>query len=523
MYKWFLAKRYLHTKLIAVFAIVSVTLCVAMVLVVISIMDGFLDMVKERSRGLLSDIVIDNKRVQGFSYYEGFQKTVREELPDIVRTTTPVIYNYGILRVPASKYTKAARVLGIRLEEYCAVNTFCEGLHYNRYYPGTTHLGKQQQPMAGWDPDGNSVLPALFVEANKKWKESESDAEEIARYDALPFTFMGGERVFATGRDSAGYQGPEKHGIIIGTDVIYDRQPDGTYFRVYPKGEDMTLAVLPLTLSGTPLEGRAASFLSLPARYADDSRTGVYEIDSFCAYVDFDWLQYNLAMDAQTREDGSVIPPRCSQILVALQPDTDLNEGRRRIEETWNRFRDALPLDPLSFEARLLAWVDVETWEERQRPFIAAVEKEKILMTILFWIISGVAMVLVGCIFYMIVEKKTRDIGILKSLGASSWGVATIFIVYATAIGVIGAAGGTAIGVTFVHYINEIQDWLASLDPNLRVWSPDVYSFDHIPNVVKTDIIMWVAIVAIISSVLGAMIPAIIAGRVWPVKTLRYE
>ena len=61
--------------------------------------------------------------------------------------------------------------------------------------------------------------------------------------------------------------------------------------------------------------------------------------------------------------------------------------------------------------------VTIETWEERQVQFIAAVEKEKVLVTVLFMIISLVAVVLIGVIFHMIVMQKTRDIGIVKSLG----------------------------------------------------------------------------------------------------------
>ena len=156
-------------------------------------------------------------------------------------------------------------------------------------------------------------------------------------------------------------------------------------------------------------------------------------------------------------------------------------------------------------------------------PFIAAVEKEKVLETLLFSLISMVAIVLLGCIFYMIVEKKTRDIGVLKSLGASRRGVAGLFIIYAGAIGLVGSILGVWIGSLFVWYINDIQEFLAGLNPQLRMWSPDVYSFDEIPNIVKRADAIWVASVAIVSSMIGSLIPAWIASRVWPVKALRYE
>jgi lipoprotein-releasing system permease protein len=171
----------------------------------------------------------------------------------------------------------------------------------------------------------------------------------------------------------------------------------------------------------------------------------------------------------------------------------------------------------------LLAKVKIETWEQRQVQFIAAVEKEKVLVTILFALISLVAVVLIGCIFYMIVEKKTKDIGIVKSVGATSRGVAGIFIGYGAAVGVVGAFLGTVSAIIFVRYINEIQGLLAKLNPKLRVWSPEVYTFDRIPNVVKFQEAGVIVLIAIIAAMLGALLPAVLAARIWPVDALRYE
>jgi lipoprotein-releasing system permease protein len=167
--------------------------------------------------------------------------------------------------------------------------------------------------------------------------------------------------------------------------------------------------------------------------------------------------------------------------------------------------------------------VRVETWEVRQRKFIAAVEKEKVLVLILFGVISVVAVFLILCIFYMIVVEKTRDIGILKSLGAGAYGVAAVFIIYGAAIGIVGATAGLAVGTVFVHRINEIQDWLAGIHPELRVWRADVYTFDSIPNIVKPTEAAVIFVVAILASALGAVVPAIVAARRQPVEALRYE
>ncbi len=530
MYKWFLAWRYLHTKLIAFFGVAAVMLCVAMVLVVMSVMGGFLETIRTRSKGLTGEIVLEGGTLQGFPYYAEFAEHVKDRLPDVVERCTPVLYTYGIFRVPATTWTKPARVIGIHLEEYAEVTTFGKGLHYGRFYPGTTHLGKQGMPVAGYDEDtGRITLPEEFELASAEWRKQETDQEVIAEYEASPFEIapypyitssFPGERVFQASPGEPGFADPQHFGIIVGCDVLHARREDGGFKRQIARGTDMALGLFPLTGKGNPT---GEPLIRLPLRYADDSHTGIFEIDSLCVYVDFDMLQHKLAMDPQELIDGGQSKPRTNQLLISLKEGNDLDESCRSVGAAWGAFLASVDDDLSEDEANALGFVEVYTWEDLQRPFIAAVEKEKVLVTILFSLISGVAIVLIGCIFYMIVEKKTRDIGILKALGASPGGVATLFILYAAAVGVMGSILGTIIGVLFVRNINAIQDSLASLNPALRVWSADVYSFDRIPEIVNPSDALWVASIAVVSSMVGSVIPAVVAGRVWPVQALRYE
>ena len=183
------------------------------------------------------------------------------------------------------------------------------------------------------------------------------------------------------------------------------------------------------------------------------------------------------------------------------------------------RRRGELPFE----NQRLLSYVQIQTWEEKQARFIQAVEKEKYLVTTLFGVISLVAVFLVGCIFYMIVQQKTRDIGVVKSIGATSFGVAGIFLIYGAAVGIVGGALGSLVGTGFVWYINDVQEVLAWISPQARIWSPEVYSFDRIPNHVNGSDVAVIYIVAIFASMLGSVVAAIRAARVWPVEALRYE
>ncbi len=102
----------------------------------------------------------------------------------------------------------------------------------------------------------------------------------------------------------------------------------------------------------------------------------------------------------------------------------------------------------------------VSTWEDKQSALLAAVRMEMAILNILLFLIIAVAGFGILAIFLMIVVEKTRDIGILKALGASALGVQNIFLGYGLALGLVGSGIGLVLGLLFVRYINEIADWL---------------------------------------------------------------
>src|SRR5208283_1767297 len=98
--------------------------------------------------------------------------------------------------------------------------------------------------------------------------------------------------------------------------------------------------------------------------------------------------------------------------------------------------------------------INVQTWEDKQGPLLAAIRVEKGILNVLLFMIIAVAGFGILAIFSMIVHEKTRDIGILKALGASNGGVLKIFVSYGLLLGILGAGLGTALGVTVTTYIN---------------------------------------------------------------------
>src|SRR5581483_7269556 len=104
-------------------------------------------------------------------------------------------------------------------------------------------------------------------------------------------------------------------------------------------------------------------------------------------------------------------------------------------------------------------------------------------------------------IFSMIVVEKTRDIGILKALGASNVGVMKIFLGYGLLLGIVGAGLGTALGLVFTDKINEIEKWLSSITGQ-HVFRGDVYYFSQIPTHVEWRTVGFVNLGAVVIAVL---------------------
>jgi lipoprotein-releasing system permease protein len=196
---------------------------------------------------------------------------------------------------------------------------------------------------------------------------------------------------------------------------------------------------------------------------------------------------------------------RVNSIQIQLKPDADLDAVRDRLRQ--------------AFPAHLYG---VFTWRDKQGPLLAAVQMETAILNVLLFLIIAVAGFGILAVFFMIVVEKTRDVGILKALGAPGMGVMGIFLGYGLSLGIVGSGVGMIIGLLFVRHINQIADLLAMVTGQ-PVFDPSIYYFYSIPTIINPFTITWVVGGAMSIAVLASVLPALRAALLHPVEALRYE
>ncbi|MCP4455292.1 MAG: FtsX-like permease family protein [Planctomycetes bacterium] len=162
------------------------------------------------------------------------------------------------------------------------------------------------------------------------------------------------------------------------------------------------------------------------------------------------------------------------------------------------------------------------TAKELQADYMQELNKQMAILLSVFSLVDVGVIFLIFCIFYMIVRLKRKDIGVIKSCGCSSCGVVIIFLGFGVFVGVVGSVFGIGLGYLFTHNINTIEQWIAVVF-GLNLWDSTVYLFSAIPNRINWASAAQISAFAVIAASIGALIPAILAGRMQPVDILRYE
>jgi len=625
MYKFLLCWRYLRTRYIALASIISVTLGVATMIVVNSVMAGFTAEMENRIHGILSDVVLEATTLEGMPDAQWHMEQIRAAAGEWIEAMTPTVVVPAMLSFQTpyggGKWiTRPVHVIGIDAASQGQVSDFSQYLQHpeNRRqlswdlrqegYDIRDHQGgpeareRPQMAGAGWlhrirraryeemlrpkqnPPSGvssqtesnasdhrpvpsfggtnrSSSAPeqspgnpirllheknlsdsasARFQsppeESEPSGRESNSGAsslklpsplrsrqttesEEIAvrRRNTESPDRQTQEQGDGVGRSDSTRSAVSAHaaeledpfsgrvqaetfdptrqqhtGAVLGMGLISFRDTEGDDRFVLLPGDDVKLT---FPTAGTPPKAISDTFTIV-----DLYESKMSEYDSQFVFVPIEKLQ-----ELRGMIDPATGARLVSSIQIKLKPGAD-----------GNMVRDLLRA---KFRPELYA---VFTWRDKQGPLLAAVHMETAILNVLLFLIICVSGFGILAIFFMIVVEKTRDIGILKSLGASGQGVMGIFLSYGLLLGLSGSAAGLILGLLFVRYINQIADWLGKLTGR-PLFDPQIYYFYKIPTVVQPGTVGWIVLGAVTIAVLASVLPALRAAILHPVEALRYE
>lgn len=164
----------------------------------------------------------------------------------------------------------------------------------------------------------------------------------------------------------------------------------------------------------------------------------------------------------------------------------------------------------------------VKTWMETNSRYLEAVMVEKNVMFIILVFIMIVASFCIVCTQITFVVQKTREIGVLKSIGATNSQILLLFFGQSFAVGTVGVLCGLGFGLTALHFRNEFLAVMRNFT-GMHLFPPDVYGFYGLPAIIVPGDIILICGVSLVICLFASLVPAIKAATLQPVEAMRYE
>jgi len=166
--------------------------------------------------------------------------------------------------------------------------------------------------------------------------------------------------------------------------------------------------------------------------------------------------------------------------------------------------------------------IRARSWMDMNRTFFAALRHEKIIMAVILILIIVVAAFNIASTLIMVVMEKTRDIGILKSIGTPASSIMAIFVIDGLLVGGIGTLLGVIFGYALANSLDSVVNLMGRMF-GLELFPNTIYYFDKIPVDTSVSDTCWIVGSAIVLCLVASLYPAWQASKLNPVEALRYE
>jgi len=243
MYKLILPIRYFLKRRITYLAVVSVALCVFIVVVVMTVMNGLVTEFKGKNHDFVGDCIISTDSLVGFAYYADFLNELEEQ--DFVSAAAPVVKGFGLLTQPGTGQNIGAEIMGIEPVSFCKATKFVQTLYYHK-----------DNPLDAFVPTYNPTLAGCVV----------------------------GIDMISRSRDRSGKY----------------------YHSSEPLRIKLMVTCFPLTAKGALAKASTDLVNSIAIHYSDDSHTGLVKVDARMVYLPFEFAQKLFGMAGATPRASAI-------------------------------------------------------------------------------------------------------------------------------------------------------------------------------------------------------------------------
>jgi len=222
---------------------------------------------------------------------------------------------------------------------------------------------------------------------------------------------------------------------------------------------------------------------------------------------DVGYYEYNISIVAASLENAQelyALEDTVHGLLVMLHDPYQVNRVRAEL------------LGVLGPGYRVTIWT-----EENSAILDALIVEKNVMFYLLFFIMIVAALCILSALITFVVQK-TREIGMLKALGATDLQITGLFLSQSAAVGFTGVVAGVLLGFAALYYRNEFLR-LMNRATGFELFPAEIYGFNLLPVQYVTQDILLICGSALCICILGGVIPAWKAGRLQPVEALRHE